>query len=149
MSSLYRAIVPRNLHSTLFPNTPRDFPFSRSVRIGLRTVHIFTSGTLLGGYIFEQPLTVLEPWLLGSIISGLLLFATDLYANASILFELSGLAVILKLVLLAILPLFWDARISLLVIILVIGSVSSHLPKRYRHRILCCRRFILREKRQQ
>ena len=147
MPSPYRAIVPRNLKSALFPNTPRNFPFRRSVRIGLRTVHIFTSGTLLGGYIFQQPLTVLEPWLLGSIISGLLLFATDLYASASILFELSGLAVISKLVLLAILPFFWDARISLLVIILVIGSVSSHLPKRYRHRILYCRHFIIPEKR--
>ncbi|MFQ6023994.1 MAG: hypothetical protein ACE5NW_14845, partial [Acidiferrobacterales bacterium] len=75
----------------LFPEVPRDFSCRRAVRTGLRTAHIFTAGTLLAGYIFDQPASVLEPWLLGTVISGLLLLATDLHASLAVLLEVRGL----------------------------------------------------------
>jgi len=133
--------------STFVPSVPRDFPLRRGLRTALRVAHIFTAGTLLGGYIFEQPATVLEPWLVGTVVSGLLLLATDLYASFGVLCEVRGLVVLVKLVLLALAPFFWDARISLLVTALVIGAVGSHMPGAYRHKVLLFRSRIVADER--
>jgi multisubunit Na+/H+ antiporter MnhB subunit len=136
-----------DIASLLFPKVPRNFPFRRTVRTGLRTVHILTSGVLLGGYIFNQPTAELEPWLLATVISGILMLATDVHASAAVLIELRGLAVVIKLVLLALVPVFWDARIALLLASLVIGSIISHMPKRYRHKVLFFHRKIVPDER--
>ena len=120
----------------LFPSTPRSFPFRRGIRTLLRALHILTTGVLLGGHIFDQPSEILMPWLWGSIVSGLLLFATDIYASCAILFEARGMAVFTKLFLMLLIPFMWESRVTLLVAILVIGAVSSHLPRTYRHRVL-------------
>lgn len=138
------ATTQSNLERTLFPANPRVFPFSRGVRIGLRTAHILTSGVLLGGYLFNVPATVLEPWLWSAVITGLLLFAIDLFATLAILFELHAIAVIIKILLLALTPFIWEHRVSLLVVILVIGSVSSHMPSRFRHKLIFFRSRIAR-----
>lgn len=102
----------------------------------LRALHILTTGVLLGGHIFIQPPEILIPWLWGSIISGLLLFATDLYASCAVVFEVRGIVVFVKLLLLLLVPILWDARVPLLITILIIGAVSSHMPRTYRHRLL-------------
>ncbi len=120
----------------LFPTVPRVFPFRRGVRIALRTAHIFTSGVLLGGYIFNEPITMLEPWLWSTVITGLLLFAIDLYATLVILFELHAVAVLVKIILLALVFVVWEHRVSLLIIILIIGAVTSHMPARFRHELV-------------
>jgi hypothetical protein len=128
--------TPSKFTSALFPAEPRVFPFRRGVRIALRTAHILASGILLGGYVFNEPTTVLEPWLWSSVITGLLLFATDLFATLVILFELHAIAVVVKIILLAFIPVVWDCRVTLLVIILVIGAITSHMPGRFRHRLV-------------
>lgn len=120
----------------LFPSTPRSFPFRRGIRTLLRALHILTTGILLGGHVFDQPSEILMPWLWGSIVSGLLLFATDIYASCAILFEARGIAVFTKLLLMLLIPFMWESRVALLVAVLVIGAVSSHLPRTYRHRVL-------------
>jgi hypothetical protein len=55
--------------------------------------------------------------------------------------------VLVKLVLLALVPFFWDARISLLVTALVIGVVGSHMPGAYRHKVLLFRSRIVADER--
>lgn len=130
------ATTQSNLRRTLFPADPRVFPFRRGVRIALRTAHILTSGVMLGGYIFNVPATVLEPWLWSAVITGLLLFAVDLFATLAILFELHAIAVLVKIILLALVPLVWDHRVSILVMILIIGGISSHMPARFRHKLV-------------
>jgi hypothetical protein len=131
----------------LFPRVPRDFAFRRGVRIGLRALHIFTAGTLLAGYIFNQPAAVLEPWLFATVISGFFLLATDLHASLAVLCELRGLIVFAKLALMALVPLFWDARVLLLLIAFVIGVVGSHMPGQYRHKVLFLRDRIVSDER--
>lgn len=120
--------------SFLFPDELRTFPFRRTVRSILRTLHILTIGTLLGGHIFNQPADVLEPWLWGAVISGLLLLATDMHASMNVFLQMHGLVVIVKVGLLLLVPMFWDYRVAILILVLVIGSVSSHMPARFRHR---------------
>ncbi len=122
--------------SVLFPASPRTIPFRRGIRIALRTAHILTGGVLLGGYIFDEPNSILEPWLWWTIITGLLLFAVDLYATLAILFELHAVAVLVKITLLSLAFVLWDHRVSLLIMALVIGSISSHMPGRFRHKLV-------------
>lgn len=71
----------------------------------------------------------------------------DLHASAAVLVEVRGIAVLIKLVLLALVPVFWDARITLMVTSLVIGSIVSHMPKRYRHKALLFRSKIVADER--
>ena len=114
----------------------------------LRALHILTTGVLLGGHIFDQSIQVLTPWLWGSIISGVLLLATDLYASFAILFEGRGMAIMVKLTLLLLVPVMWDQRVWLLSAILIIGAVSSHVPRNYRHRVLFFKdRIVVDERR--
>ncbi len=122
--------------SLLFPEEPRDFPFRRTARSLLRALHILTGGTLLGGYIFNQPSADLEPWLIGTMATGLLLLATDLHASFAVLCEVRGFLTVGKLLLLVIVPALADASTALAATVLMIGAVGSHLPRRYRHKVL-------------
>ena len=127
--------------SWLFPEEPRDFPFRRALRTVLRAAHIFSSGTLLGGTLFDVPPNALTPWLHSSLLSGMALLLTDLHASLAILFEVRGLAALLKLILLCGTSLVPSATLPLLIATLVIGTVSSHMPGRYRHKMLFGRQF--------
>jgi len=127
------------IKDTLFPNTPRDFPFRRTVRIGLRALHILTAGTLIGGHIFAQPTESLLPWLLGAIVTGSLLLLTDLHASCAFLLEARGVAVVAKLIVLGLVAIFPDHAVVLLVSVVAVCSIKNHLPKRYRHRVLLFR----------
>lgn len=137
-----------NTWSTLFPSLPRSFPFRRGLRTILRALHILTTGVLLGGHIFDQPSEILLVWLWGSIISGLSLYATDLYASCAVVFEVRGIAVFVKLLLLLLVPVMWESRVPLLIAVLIIGAVSSHVPRTYRHRLLFFKdRLVVDERR--
>jgi len=116
----------------LFPKKLRSFPYRRNIRIALRTLHILSGGVLLGGHVFNQP--VLQVWLISTVMSGLLLLLTDLYASMTILFELRGLVAIIKISLLLLVPIFWQQRVFILILVLIIGAVSSHMTGRLRHK---------------
>ena len=124
------------IFSLIFPDAPRDFPMRRWVRILMRTLHIITASILFGGHVFDQPVTELEPWLWGTVLSGMFIMLTDLHASFAVLLEVRGVAVVIKAILLVLVPLFWEERNLLLLTALIIGAVSSHMPKQYRHRLL-------------
>ncbi len=133
--------------SYLFPNKQRDFPFRRTIRILSRALHIMTAGVLLGGHIFNQPISILEPWLWATVITGLIILLTDLHASLAILFEVRGIAILIKITLLLLITVFWDQRVTLLICVLLIGAISSHLPKRYRHKLFIIHDDIHSDKR--
>lgn len=134
-------------NNVLFPAEPRSFPYRRGIRTLLRALHILTTGVLLGGHIFQQPPELLVPWLWSSIATGLALFATDLYASFSVLLEARGIAVFIKIGLMMLVPVMWDHRVALLTAALIIGAVSSHLPRTYRHRLLFFRDRVVVDQR--
>ncbi len=129
----------RALMARLFPPVPRGFPLRRTLRTALRAAHILTGGVLLGGVLFDQSPQALTPWVHGMLLSGFLLFATDLYASLAVLCEVRGVSVLAKLGLTALVPVFWSARLELLTAALLLGAISSHMPGRYRHRVLFLR----------
>jgi len=123
------------LKQKMFPDDPRDFPGRRMSRSILRTVHILGGGVLIGSYLFDQPAEVIRVWYLTATLSGLLLFLTDLHASLAILFEWRGASIMAKIGLLLMLPLFPGYEIAILITILTIGSLSSHLSRKFRHRL--------------
>ncbi len=135
------------LLTVLFPEQPREFPHRMAMRLSLRALHIMTTGVFLGGHIFHQPISVLEPWLWVAILSGLAILLTDIYSSFAVLFEIRGLVVLLKIALLSLIPFFWEQRIFILVLILFIGAISSHMPKRYRHKLLFFESVIIPDQR--
>jgi hypothetical protein len=113
----------------------------------LRTLHILTAGILLGGLVFYQPASALEPWLWLTVISGLFLLATDVHASLAVLFEMRGIATLIKIMLLILAGAFQEACIPLLVTVIIIGAVVSHMPKRYRHKVLLFPDYIIPDQR--
>ena len=99
-------------------------------------------GILLGGHVFSQPVLILEPWLWVTVITGAVILFTDLHSSLIVLFELRGIAILIKIILLLLVPVFWEQRIALLVCILIVGAISSHMPKRYRHKSFILKKNI-------
>ena len=128
-------MVYKTIQQLLLPEEPRDFPGRRMTRSILRTVHILGGGVLIGAYLFQQPQDVIQPWYITATLSGLLLFLTDLHASFAVLFEWRGLSIFSKIGLLLLLPLMPGFEIAILVLILTIGSLSSHLSRKFRHRL--------------
>ncbi len=123
------------LRNALLPDEPRDFPGRRLTRSILRTIHILGGGVLIGAYLFYQSHSITHYWYITATLSGLLLFMTDLYASFAVLFEWRGLAIMSKIGLLLLMPLFPGFEVPILVLILTIGSISSHLSRKFRHRL--------------
>ena len=126
----------------LFPDPPRPLPYARAMSMALRTVHIAAVGLLLGGHAFEVPSVRLLPWLSLSIISGAGLIGLELYSSCKWLYQGKGVLVIVKLLLIAAVAVFWEQRLWLLLAALVLGSVGSHMPGRFRYYSFLHRRVI-------
>ncbi len=114
----------------------RALPGHRWIRIGFRTGHIAASTALVGGHVFGVDAGRLEPWLWATVITGVALIGTDLYQSLLWLREVRGAAVLAKAALLLAIPVWWDARVPILFAVIVIGSVVSHMPGRYRYWVI-------------
>ena len=114
----------------------------RALNIALRTAHIGAMGILVGGHAFDvtpERLTV-SLWL--TIGTGAALAAIEAGPRLSWLHQGSGLMTMAKLALLCAVPLAWDYRLPILLAVIVIASVGSHMPGRYRHYSVVYRRVI-------
>lgn len=121
------------LTTVLFPDPPRTIPAHRALSIALRTAHLGAFGTLLGGHVFNVDHLRLLPFLYATIITGVALMGLELAATCAWLFMGKGVAVVAKLGLLAMIPLFWEQRVWILLGVLIVASVASHMPSRFRH----------------
>jgi hypothetical protein len=126
----------------LLPEPPRPVPYARAISIALRTVHIAAIGILLGGHVFALPAPRLLPWLTLSIMSGAGLMGLELYSSCKWFYQGKGVLVLVKLLLTTAVVVFWEYRVWLLLAVLVIGSVGSHMPGRFRYYSLLHRRVI-------
>ena len=122
------------MKSLLFPDPPRRIPRHRALGLALRTAHLMTFGALLGGHLFDVDSARLMPFLLATIASGVALLALELVSTCAWLFMGKGLIVLVKLAVLLMVPLFWEYRVPLLLLVVAVASVGSHMPSRFRHR---------------
>ncbi len=131
------------IHQWFFPEQIRFLPGARAWSIAFRTLHIAAFGLVLGGHAFAVDADMLVPWVWLTILSGIGLIALEVYAGGLYwLFLGKGIAVLVKLGLLLMVPLFWEQRVPLLLLVVVISSVGSHMPSRFRHYSILHRRLI-------
>jgi hypothetical protein len=125
--------MARTLSAILFPATPRHIPYERGINIALRTAHLMTTGILLGGHAFGVPADRLIPFLYLTIASGAGMILLELYSSCRWIYLGKGVTVILKLALVIAAGVWWEHRVLLLLLVVLIGSVGSHMPARFRY----------------
>ena len=111
----------------------KPLPGGRALRTGLRTVHVLAFATLYGGHVYNLPPERLLWGLVATVATGTAFLAFEIYSAPVYLVEMRGLATVVKLALVAAVAVFWEARVALLSIAIVIGVVASHMPGRYRY----------------
>ncbi len=117
----------------------------RAIRIGLRTLHLAAFGAYYGGHVFGVDAARLLPALVGAVGTGFAFAAFEVWCAPVWLVQVRGVATYAKLALLLCVPLLWEWRVALLTGILLIGSVASHMPGRYRYYSLRHRRVVKAE----
>ena len=106
----------------------------RALNITLRTAHIAAMGVLLGGHAFDIAPERLKLSLWLTIGTGVALLAVEVAGPRLLwLHQGRGLMTLAKLVSICLVPLFWDYRLPLLLLVVVIASVGSHMSGRYRY----------------
>ncbi len=105
----------------------------RALRIVLRTAHLTAFGALYGGHVYGAAPTDLHPALLATVGTGLALIGMEAVRSPIWFVQIRGLATLLKIALTISIAVFWPYRIAILTTVTVIGSVSSHMPGRFRY----------------
>jgi hypothetical protein len=116
----------------------------RVLNIALRTAHIGVTSVLFGGHVFDVEKKDLLIWLYLTIATGGILAAIEAYPRWRWFYQGRGAAVIGKLLLLCLIliPQLWSYRVAILVVVIVIASVGSHMPARYRYYSFVHRRVL-------
>jgi hypothetical protein len=135
--------MARTLSAILFPATPRHVPYERGINIALRTAHLMTSGVLLGGHTFDFPAHRLILFLYLTIASGLCLILLELYSSCRWIYLGKGVMVSVKIALLIAAGVWWKHRVAFLMLVVLVGSVGSHMPARFRYYSLLHGRTII------
>ena len=133
----------RTLSAILFPATPRHVPCERGMNIALRTAHLMTAGILLGGHTFDVPAHRLVLFLYLTIASGVAMILLELYSSCRWIYLGKGVMVSVKIALLIAAGVWWEHRVMLLLLVVLVGSVGSHMPARFRYYSLVHGRTII------
>jgi hypothetical protein len=112
---------------------PRPVPAVRALRTTLRTAHLIAFAALYGGHVYGVTPDGLRPALLATLATGGALMGLEVYRAPVWLVQIRGLATFGKILLVASVALWWEARLALLTLVLVVGSVTSHMPSRWRY----------------
>jgi hypothetical protein len=114
----------------------------RAWNIALRTAHIGAMGVLLGGHAFDVAPERLMVSLWLTIGTGVALGALEVGTQLTWFHQGRGLMTMTKLALLCVVPLAWDYRLPILLAVIVLGSIGSHMPARFRYYSVLQRRVL-------
>ena len=115
------------------PQPVRRLSAGRLANIAARTAHIGVTSVLVGGHVFNVPRPQLLPWLYATILTGVVLVFLEAFPRWRWWHEGRAAMVLVKLGLMALIPWCWDQRVWLLAAIIVLASVGSHMPARFRY----------------
>lgn len=131
------------LHRFLFPEPVRTLPCARAWNIAFRTAHIAVTGIVFGAHVFEVDEGRLLTWFyLLTALTGIGLVVVEVYPSCRWFYQGRGVAVLVKLALLCLMPRFWSYRVLILITVVVIASVGSHMPGRFRYYSFVHRRIL-------
>jgi len=114
----------------------------RALNIALRTAHIGSMGILLGGHAFDVAPERMKMILWLTVGTGVALASVESRFRLLWFHQARGFMTMVKLALICTVLLAWDYRLPILLAVLVIGSVASHMPGRYRHYSVVYRRVV-------
>jgi hypothetical protein len=114
----------------------------RAFNIALRTTHIAAMGVLVGGHAFDVSPERLTVSLWMTIGTGVALAAAEAGPRLLWFHQARGAMTLVKLALICAVPLAWDYRFPILIVVIVIASIASHMPGRMRHYSVVYRRVI-------
>lgn len=114
----------------------------RALNIAVRTAHIGAMGVLVGGYAFDVTPERLKASLWLTVGTGVALAAIEAGPRLLWFHQGRGFMTLAKLAFLCAVPLAWDHRLPILLAVIVIASVGSHMPGRYRYYSVVYRRVI-------
>ena len=141
-----------NDHHLMCLNCPIIEPGTRSdmsnpsakrwTKISLRTLHLVAVIGVGGGILFglEKDLWINYWWL--ALASGVLMMVIDIISNPVWVVQVRGLAIFLKLILVALLGSNPSLDSLLMIIIIVISAVVSHAPGKLRYYSIYHRQVI-------
>jgi len=115
---------------------------SRGLNIALRTAHIGVTGALFGGHVFAISAERLLPFLSLAILTGNVLLIVEIYPTWRRMFEVCSAMIAAKLLLLCLIPWLWTYRVAILIAVIIIASIGSHMPRRYRYYSILDRRLV-------
>lgn len=122
-----------HLKQLLFPAESRFLPGQRWVNIMLRTLHLIGIAGLGGGFFYPAEGDLWRMFFDLTLWSGVGLASIAIWNNGIWLIQLRGQAILLKLILLGLMPLFPALRLPLLLAILIVSGVISHAPASVRY----------------
>lgn len=125
--------------SWLFPSETRQFRGQRWAYIGLRTLHLLGVAGLGAGFLYPAADETWHSYYLLTMISGSILTLLFLWSNGTWLLQAAGQAIMVKLVLIGLLPVWPEAGTALFIAVIVISGLVAHAPKHVRHYSLFCR----------
>ncbi len=130
------------LKKIIFPDAVRFFRGQRWVNIGLRTLHLVGLAGLGAGFLYAAADHSWQLYYQITLYSGLGLMLIAIWNHGVWLLQLRGQAILFKLLLLLLIPLFpgWEKTIFLLIIL--ISGVISHAPGKVRYYSLWHRRHL-------
>src|ERR1039457_3405609 len=115
---------------------------SRALNIALRTAHIGVTGALFGGHVFATAAERLLPCLYLTILTGTALLIVEIYPEWRRMFEVRTAMIAAKVSLLFLIPWLWTYRVPILIVVIIISSIGSHMPRRYRYYSILDRRPV-------
>ena len=115
---------------------------ARTLRTTLRALHVLAFGAYYGGHVFSVPAERLLPALVAVVATGALFMLFEIWRAPVWLHQLRGVCTYIKVALLVSVAVFWEQRIWILTLIVVLGVVVSHAPGRLRYYSVLHRRVI-------
>ncbi|SCZ67515.1 hypothetical protein [Thiohalomonas denitrificans] len=122
----YAAMI--RLKPLLIPAVPRQFPGERWINIALRCLHLVGIAGISGGFLFTLAEAQWLPFWYLTLSSGVALSLLYVWSTALWLVQLKGIAILLKVALLAAATLFPEWRAGLFVSIILISGLIAHAP---------------------
>ncbi len=116
----------------LLPTPVREFTGQRWLNIVLRCAHLTGIAGIAAGFLFGLDQALWLPYWYLTIGSGIALTMLYLWSSLLWLFQVKGLVVIVKLLLLGAAITQPVLRAELFILIIVISGISAHAPGRVR-----------------
>jgi hypothetical protein len=122
------------LNETKHVNTraTKPEPLLRWINISLRTIHLLGVAGVGGAFLYQAPVEVWQPYLILLIVSGAAMLSLEIWSNPHCLFQLRGVATLVKIGMLAASS-FVGMETHSLIAIIAISGIISHAPGRVRY----------------